>query len=59
MVILVGLEAHVVSVKLVDDHLYVADSIESYMIPSTISQLKKEIKAVIGHLFDYKVGKKK
>ncbi|CAO3657055.1 unnamed protein product [Mucor hiemalis] len=49
-----GLEAHVLSVKLVDDHLYVAGSIESYMIPSTCSQLGKEIKTIIGYLFDFK-----
>jgi hypothetical protein len=57
MVILSGLEAHVMSVNIVDDHLYIASSIESYILPSTVSQLKKHSKTIIGHLFDLKVEK--
>ncbi|EPB82314.1 hypothetical protein HMPREF1544_10954 [Mucor circinelloides 1006PhL] len=57
MFILSGLEAHLLSINIVDDHLYIASSIESYMLPSTVSQLKKHSKAIIGHLFDLKVEK--
>ncbi|GAA5805463.1 hypothetical protein HPULCUR_010979 [Helicostylum pulchrum] len=49
-----GLEAHVMSVNIVDDHLYIARSIEPYMLPSTVSQLKEHSKTIIGHLFDLK-----
>lgn len=53
-----GLQAHVASVELLDDHLYLANSIQSFAIPTTASQLKKESKITIGCLFDFKVGKK-
>ncbi|CAO0803025.1 unnamed protein product [Mucor circinelloides] len=53
---IMGLEAHLLSINIVDDHLYIASSIESYMLPSTVSQLKKHSKAIIGHLFDLKIS---
>ncbi|KAK4518286.1 uncharacterized protein ATC70_001638 [Mucor velutinosus] len=51
---IMGLEAHVMSVNTADDYLYIASSIDSYMLPSTVSQLKKHSKTIIGHLFDLK-----
>lgn len=58
MIILLGLEAHVASLKLVDHNLYAANTIESFMIPSTVSGLKKESKSLVGNLCNYKVEKK-
>ncbi|KAI8880819.1 hypothetical protein K501DRAFT_275230 [Backusella circina FSU 941] len=51
---MIGLEAHVMSINTADDHLYVANSIESYILPSTVSQLKTQCKSLIGRLFDFK-----
>ncbi|KAF1801502.1 hypothetical protein FB192DRAFT_1341992 [Mucor lusitanicus] len=51
----VGLETSTVSVKLVDNHLYAANTISSYTLPSTVSQLKQHCKDVIGQIFDLKV----
>lgn len=56
MVILLGLEAHVLSVKLVDNHLYVANPIDTYALPSTAVGLKEKGKDVVSHLFAFKVG---
>lgn len=53
--ICLGLETSTVSVKLVDNHLYAANTISSYTLPSTVSQLKQHCKDVIGQIFDLKV----
>lgn len=51
----IGLEAHVASVELLDNNLYLAKSIQSFTTPTTVTQLKKESKNIIGNLFDFKI----
>ncbi|KAG0769531.1 hypothetical protein G6F24_001004 [Rhizopus arrhizus] len=51
---IMGLEAHVLSLNTAGDHLYIASSIESYILPSTVSQFKTQSKSIIGNLFDFK-----
>lgn len=58
MDILLGFEAHVASVKLLDGHLYLANSVETFTIPTNASQLGMEGRNIVGCLFDFKVGKK-
>lgn len=53
--IYVGLETNTMSVNLADSHLYAANSIKSYILPSTIPELKKHCKAIIEDIFDLKV----
>ncbi|KAI9354232.1 hypothetical protein BD770DRAFT_392664 [Pilaira anomala] len=54
MIILLGLEGHILSVKLVDNYLYVAESIQSFTLPSTVSELKNNSKATINYFWDFK-----
>lgn len=51
---IMGLEGHILSVKLVDDYLYVAESIQSFTLPSTVSELKNNSKATIKYFCDFK-----
>ncbi|KAG1380216.1 hypothetical protein G6F60_005813 [Rhizopus arrhizus] len=51
---IMGLEAHVLSLNTAGDHLYIASWIESYILPSTVSQFKTQSKSIIGNLFDFK-----
>ncbi|KAL7318591.1 hypothetical protein PS15m_001814 [Mucor circinelloides] len=51
---IMGLEAHIVSLNTADDHLYIARSIKSYTLPSTLSCLNKRCKSIIDNLFDFK-----
>ncbi|KAI9354028.1 hypothetical protein BD770DRAFT_412461 [Pilaira anomala] len=56
---IMGLEAHVASLTLAADNLYVAKTIDSFMIPSTTSQLKEKSESLITQLHQYKVEKNK
>lgn len=53
--IYLGLETSTMSVNLVDNHLYAANSIKAYILPSTVPELKKRCKAIIEDIFDLKV----
>jgi hypothetical protein len=59
MLISSGLEAHMAAISRVDNELYAANTIDSFMLSSTMEELKKNSKDLIGHLFDVKVGKGK
>jgi hypothetical protein len=58
MLISLGLDAHATSLTLVDNLLYTENIIESFTIPSSVQELCKQALAIIGQLFDVKVGKK-
>lgn len=49
--IYLGLETNIMSVNLVDNHLYAANSIKAYILPSTVPELKKHCEAIIGFFF--------
>lgn len=55
MVILLGLEINTMPVNLVDNHLYAANSIKSYILLSTVPELKNHGKVIVGGVFDLKV----
>ncbi|CEG67053.1 hypothetical protein RMATCC62417_03531 [Rhizopus microsporus] len=42
------------SVNLVDNHLYAANSIKSYILLSTVPELKNHCKVIVGGVFDLK-----
>ncbi|KAG1173394.1 hypothetical protein G6F70_005461 [Rhizopus microsporus] len=54
MALFLCLEINTMSVNLVDNHLYAANSIKSYILPSTVPELKNRCKAIIGDIFDLK-----
>lgn len=54
-----GLEAHSVSIKLVSDELYAENPVQSFTLPSTLSQLSKKCRDTIVSLFDIRVKKEK
>ncbi|CEP08468.1 hypothetical protein [Parasitella parasitica] len=51
---IMGLETNIMSVNLVDNYLYAANSTKSYILPSTVPELKKHCKAIIEDIFDLK-----